>query len=93
MRDSRQNDLVEIAENRVERFALLRRLVGQAASNLARLDLREHGQLLDAFHVVSDPVDDFAAVAAEFVRGHDGVFLASLVAEVHDYTPRTNPLL
>ena len=71
MRDSRHDDLVDIAENRCERLALLRRPVGQAAANLSRLDLREHGQLLDLLHIVGDPVDDFAAVAAEFVRGHN----------------------
>ena len=60
-----------IAENRRERLALLRRPVGQTAANFSRLDLREHGQLLDVLHVVGNPVDDFAAVAAEFVGGHD----------------------
>ena len=79
MRDSRHDDFVDIAEDRRERLALLRRPVGQAAANFSRLDLREHGQLLDLLHVVGDPVDDFAAVAAEFVRGHDGGVLTFLV--------------
>src|SRR5262249_50704980 len=35
-----------------------------------RLALRQHRQLLDALHVVGDPVDHLMAMLAEFVGGH-----------------------
>ncbi len=60
-----QEDLVEVAEHRLERLRLLGRRLRQPRADLARLDLREHGQLADALEVVGRPVDGAVAVLAE----------------------------
>src|SRR5437588_5902641 len=48
-----------------ERLALLRRRERQLRGQVARLDLREHGQLVDPLEVVRRPVDSRATVFTE----------------------------
>ncbi len=65
VRDAGQEDLVEVAQHRLERLALLRRRDRQPRADLAGLDLREHRQLADALEVVGGPVDGPVPVVAE----------------------------
>ena len=55
VRDPRQEHLVEVAEHVRERLGALRRRGRQPRAQLARLDLREHGQLAHALEVATRP--------------------------------------
>ena len=67
VRRSRQQDLVEVAQHVCERLASLRRRRRQATANVARLDLREHGELADLLEVPRSPLERGGSVLA---KGH-----------------------
>jgi hypothetical protein len=70
MGNAGQNDALDIGEDPVERFALLRRVLRQLRTNLSRLHARENREAFDPGIVVRDPVHDRVALAAEFVGRH-----------------------
>ena len=74
MRDGRQDQFIDIGEDRAKIFASLRCRLGQVLRQPARLDLREHGKLFNMLKVIGDPVDQFVAVFAELLRGHIAQF-------------------
>jgi hypothetical protein len=79
VRDARQDEIVEITQDRIEGLALLRRLLRQSGSNLTRLHLRSDGKFLHALHVAGDPVDDLMPVSPELARLHvEGILLAAI---------------
>src|SRR5262249_35843568 len=65
MRDARQEDLVEVAQNVRERLSALGRRRGKLRARLSRPHLREHGKVADSLEVVRRPVDGRVAVLAE----------------------------
>ena len=65
MRQRRQDELVEVAQHRLERLSLLRRRVRQLRAQLARRDGRRDRQLADAGEVVLDPGGCACEVVAE----------------------------
>jgi hypothetical protein len=65
VRDARQQDLVEVAQHVREGLAVLGRRGGQLCTDIAGLDLREHGQIADTFEVLRGPLDRGRAVVAE----------------------------
>ena len=65
VRDAGEQDLVEVAQYRVEGLGLLGRRLRQPGADLARPHLREHGQLGHALEVVGRPVDRLVAVLPE----------------------------
>ena len=80
MRRSREEDLIEIAQHVGERLALLRWRRGQAAADVARLDLREHGEVADLLEVARRPFECGGSVLPErhfrsfSICGHVRVF-------------------
>ena len=69
--DARHDDTVEVGQHVGERLGLGRRVFGQHRPNVAGLDLRSHRVLLDALHVVGDPVDQRVAVHCGGCRRRD----------------------
>ena len=70
VRDRRQDQLVEVREQRGERLAGLGRRLGQPLEQPARLDLREHRQVGDTIEVGRRPLERRRAVAPQ-VDGRD----------------------
>ncbi len=73
VRDSGQNDTVNIGEDLRERFALLRRVRRQLSADFSRLHARQHRKAFHAGVVIGNPIDDGMAVAAEFFGRHVGI--------------------
>ena len=65
VRECRQEEVVEVAQDVGKGLGLLGRRGRQLRRELARPHLREHGQLADALKVVRSPVDRSMAVLAE----------------------------
>ena len=80
MRRSRQEDLVEIVQHVGERLASLRWRRRQAAADVARLDLREHGEASDLLEVARRPLERGGSILPErhfrsfSICGHVRVF-------------------
>ena len=68
--DAGKDEALDVAENLVERLALLRRMLREPRADLAGLNAREHREAFDAGIVIGNPVHDRVALAAEFVGGH-----------------------
>jgi hypothetical protein len=82
MRQPGKQDLVEVGEHCLERLRLVRRRGWERSPDLARLDLREDGQLADAVEVVRDPVESRSPVLSE-------AHFASLLTSRQDRVLRT----
>ena len=67
VRQPGQEDVVEVAQQVRERLAVLGRVLRQPRADLARLDLRQHGQLPDPLEVALDPLQRREAVPRERV--------------------------
>ena len=65
VREPRQEDVVEVAEDVRERLRLLGRRRRQPRAQLAGLDLREHREVAHPLEVRRDPLDRRGAVLAE----------------------------
>ena len=65
VRERRDDQLVEVAEDVRERLAGLGRRDRELRRQLARLDLREHRQLVDALEIAGRPVERRGAVLPE----------------------------
>ena len=70
MRDARQDQRVEIAEDGLEGLGRLRRLRGQGAPEIPGADLRHDGPFGDPGAKIGDSVDEFMPDAAEVFRRH-----------------------
>ena len=68
--DAGQDLLVQVAQHRLERFAVLGWVRRQRGPQRPGRHLRQHRERLDPFVVVGDPVDDAVAVLAELRRVH-----------------------
>ena len=64
--DPRHDELIQIGENLVERFSLLRRLFGQRFGHLSWFDSREDRPLLDTSQIIDHPVDGLMTTTAQF---------------------------
>ena len=78
MRERRNNQAIEVGENRLHWLALLRRSGWKLGLEIAGLDLRQHRQLFDMFEVICDPVDYFMTEAPELISGHVAELRCSL---------------
>jgi hypothetical protein len=74
VRDGREEELVEVPEDRREGLSLLRSGIGERREQVSRRRLREHGKVSDLLQVPGDPVDGGVAVLAE---AHDRSFSMS----------------
>ena len=70
VRDARKDDALDVAENLVEGFALLRRAWWQLRANFSRLHARQNREAFNSGMVVGDPVHDGVALAAELLGRH-----------------------
>lgn len=70
MRQRRQDQSIDIGDDVGHRFAVFRRSERQLGFQIARLNLRKHRQLFNAFEVIGDPIDQFMAMTAELFAGH-----------------------
>ena len=70
VRDAGQDDLVEVADDVLERLAGLRSALRQGRRYLAGLHLGQDRQRLHPLLVVGDPIDQLMATAAELLGGH-----------------------
>ena len=68
MRDAGQDQVVELADHRVERLAVLGRTGRQPGSDVARGDLGQDGEVLDPLQVAGDPLDDLVPEPPELIR-------------------------
>ena len=75
------DDSVEIGQDRVEGFGLLRRIGGQGRLDFARRGSRHHGAFGDGGAIVGDAVDDLVAEVAKFFRRHSPSKIACLTEE------------
>ena len=65
VRDPRHEDLVEVAQHRLERLPLVGRGLWEAGKDVAGPDLCQHRQVADTLEVVGRPVDGGMAVVPE----------------------------
>ena len=70
MRNSRQDQALEIIQNAFDRFGLRRRCPWKLGANLARPAARQNGVAFGMRPVVDDPVDDAMPRAAKLVQIH-----------------------
>jgi hypothetical protein len=70
VRQAGDDDALEVREDVVERFAMLRRARGQRASHVARRHARQDRIAFGLGEVIGEPVDDAVAFAAEGLRIH-----------------------
>ena len=67
VRQCRNDETLEVADDRVERLAVFRSGGGKRLAQRARRHAREDGVVLRGFEVVGDPVDECVPVPTEFV--------------------------
>ena len=70
VRDAGKDDALDVAENLIEGFALLRCFWWQLRANFSRLHARQNRKAFDAGMVVGDPVHDGVALPAEIFGRH-----------------------
>jgi hypothetical protein len=68
--DAGKDDALDVGENLVEGFALLRCVGRQLRANFSRLHTRQNRKAFHAGLVVGDPVHDSVALAAELLGRH-----------------------
>ena len=90
--DPREQDLVQIAEDCLERLGLLRRRLREPRTDLAGAHLCEHRQVRDPLQVVRGPVDGLMAILPEsrhFLTRDQGLVLTicSLVSQARRAWP------
>ena len=72
MRDAGQNQTLEVAEDALERFTVLRSAGRQGRLDLTGRDAREHGIALGPLEILLDPAFDPSKVLHErLVRPHN----------------------
>ncbi len=70
MGDARHDDLIEVAQDDVERLRLLGNDVRKHRPYLPGLDRRGNRSVVDGLHVPGKPLNDFMPMPTELVRGH-----------------------
>jgi hypothetical protein len=70
MRQRRNDQAIEIRDDRFHRFTLRWRNIRQLRFQVARFDCGEHRKFFNFFEVISDPIDQFVAQATKVVRAH-----------------------
>ena len=70
MRQSGNDESIDVSEYAIHRLALLRRHFRKLPFQIAGLNGGEHRQVLDAFEIVGNPVDKFMPEAAKLFLIH-----------------------
>ena len=65
---ARDDDVIDVAENSLERFAFLWCALGELLANSAGLVVRRNAQSFDVFAKIRNPVREFMQLFTEFVR-------------------------
>ena len=66
MHHSGKDQSIDIGENVLERFAMLRWLRRKCCSNRARFVIRRDADIADCFTIFGDPIGEFVQLPAEF---------------------------
>ena len=66
MHHSGKDQSIDIGENVLERFAMLRRLRRKRCANRARFVIRREADIADCFTIIGDPIGEFVQLPAEF---------------------------
>jgi hypothetical protein len=78
MRQPRHDQRIEVADNRLERFRVLRRGRGQLSFDVAWLGLRHDRMYAGVGAVIGNPVDQPMASSAKFFRCHEALYPSRL---------------
>ena len=65
---ARNDDVIDVAENPLERFAFFGSTLRELLANRPRLVVRRDAQLVDALPKIRNPVREFMQLFPEFVR-------------------------
>ena len=68
MHHARNDDVIDVAENPLERFAFFGSTLGELLANGARLVVRRYAQLVDVLSKIRNPVGEFMQLFTEFFR-------------------------
>ena len=71
MREAGNQHPLEVRHDRIERFGIFRRGVGERGGDLARLHTREHRVSLRMIEIIGDPVHEHVPVSTEGVGIHE----------------------
>jgi len=64
MHHSGKDQSIDIGENVLERFAMLRRLRRKRCTNRARFVIRRDADIADCFTIIGDPIGEFVQLPA-----------------------------
>ena len=70
MRECRNDQSIDICEDVLHRFAMFRWRRRQLRLQITGFNLRKDRQLVNVFEIVSNPIDEFVPMTAEFLGGH-----------------------
>ena len=65
VRDTREDDGLEVGEDAVHGLGLRGRFGGDLGLDLARIKPGHDRQILDVFHIIGEPIDEFMAIPPE----------------------------
>jgi hypothetical protein len=65
---ARDDDVIDVAENSLERFAFLWCAFGELRANSAGFVVRRNAQSFDVFAKIRNPIREFMQLFAEFLR-------------------------
>ena len=88
MHHSGKDQSIDIGENVLERFAMLRWLRRKRCSNRARFVIRRDADIADCFTIIGDPIGEFVQLPAEFGDWN----VAEWWSLFHSLVPKDYPL-
>lgn len=71
MSEARDDDVIEVRDDLLERLSVLGRMFGKPATYITRRQLRGNRIILDTLHVGREPFDNGMSVLAKLFGCHD----------------------
>ena len=91
VRHTRDDRIVKISDNAIERLGLFRRTGRKRGAHFARRDIGHDAALADTLKVVGHPVDEFVSVRSKSVEVHASTAIRYSVRGHRGYEPSIIP--